>query len=102
MRIAVVLMLCIVSVEVWGSYRVHQLKVTYAKTKVNKVRSETVLSILDHVQYQNYHGGYKIQSIQLLDHWYCPGDTSRHQFCKKPKVKQGILVEDPTKRATIK
>ena len=97
-----VLLPCITSVPVLASYRVHQLRVNYNNGKSGGKRSVTVLSILDHVQYQTYNGGYNIVKVQLLDHWYCPGDTSRKQYCKKPKIKQGILVEDNTRRSAIK
>lgn len=67
-----------------ASYRVHQLKLTYYSNQGTAEKEEVVLSTLDHLQYEHYHGGYRVLRAELVDTWYCPGDTSRHVFCPKP------------------
>lgn len=82
-----ILLLCDLA---WGSYRVHRLKVRHYDAYGRLKRTEFVLSSLDHVQYEHYHGGYRWDRVELVDTWYCPGDTSRRRFCPKPKVKDRL------------
>ena len=71
-----------------AAYRVYQLKITtydYYGKKVGKPR--VILSTLDYLQYEHYHGGYRRMHVQMLDTWYCPGDTRNFRpYCPKPRV----------------
>lgn len=67
-----------------ASYRVYQLKVTRYDSSQRIRAVQIVLSTLDHLQYENYYGGYGSAKVEFLDSWYCPGDTSRRQYCKNP------------------
>lgn len=68
-----------------GSYRVHKLKITHLNLKGRPTRIETVVSSLDHLQYGSYHDLYGRAQVELVDTWYCPGDTSYRRYCPKPK-----------------
>ncbi len=80
-----------------AGYRVHQLKITYYDFAGKPRQTETVLSSLDQLQYEHYHGGYRTMKVELVDTWYCPGDTSRRAYCDKPKIAQtrGPASADP-------
>ncbi len=68
-----------------GSYRVYQLRLRHydqvGKKRINRV----VLTLMDPIQYESFNGGPRVMSVELLDTWYCPGDTSRKKYCKRPK-----------------
>ncbi|MFM8312760.1 MAG: hypothetical protein ACKOA8_00575, partial [Deltaproteobacteria bacterium] len=68
-----------------ASYRIYQLRLRHydqlGKKKINRV----ILSFMDPKQYESFHGGPAVMSVEMLDTWYCPGDTSRKKYCKKPK-----------------
>ncbi len=80
-----------------ASYRVHELKISYYDPSGVPVKTETVLSTLDHLQYEHYHSGFRVIRAELKDTWYCPGDTSRKKFCEKPKdqASRGPASTDP-------
>lgn len=67
-----------------ASYRVFALRVSYFEPSGKLSRTKDVLSTLDPLQYEHYRGGYRSQKVELVDTWYCPGDTSRRRHCKKP------------------
>lgn len=84
-----------------GSYRVHQLKVIQYDAFGKPKKTEVVLSTLDHLQYEHYHGGYRWARVELMDTWYCPGDTSRKKYCKKPVLKERDIASEKEKRTAI-
>ena len=71
-----------------AAYRVYQLKVRSFDERSRPQKTAVVLSNLDPQQYEHYHSGYGRMIVNLVDTWYCPGDTSGKAYCKKPKVKQ--------------
>ncbi len=94
------------SLPVSAAYRLYQLKVTQYDPSLKKEVSRIVTSSLDHLQYEHYHSGYKALKVELVDTWYCPGDTSRHKPCTKPKEKKPqardlATAYDKPKRAPI-
>ena len=68
-----------------AAFRLYQLKVSYQDPQLKKEVTKTVMSTLDHLQYEHYHSGYGRMKVTLVDTWYCPGDTARKKYCKKPK-----------------
>ncbi len=86
----------------WAGYRVHQLKVTHYSPKGKVAATEKVLSTLDPYQYEHHHGGFRNMRVVMEDTWYCPGDTSRQEYCTKPKSspRRGPASTDP-KRGEI-
>jgi hypothetical protein len=69
-----------------ASYRVHVLKLTHYNGAGKPIKQEKVLSTLDHLQYEHWHSGYRVMKAELVDTWYCPGDTSGHrELCPKPE-----------------
>jgi hypothetical protein len=80
----ILLLALVLTFSVEASYRVHQLKLTYYDNQGTVVKEETVLSTLDHLQYEHYHGGFRTVRAQLEDTWYCAGDTSRKALCPRP------------------
>ena len=50
------------------------------------------LSSLDHLQWEHIYSSYAMTKVELLDTWYCPGDTSRRGYCPKPK---GVRTRGP-------
>jgi hypothetical protein len=86
----------------FASYRVHSLKVTEFDPRGRVLRSRLVLSVLDHLQWEHVHASYRWAKVELVDTWYCPGDTSRRTFCKKPR---GVKTRGPAstldKRGTL-
>ena len=89
MRFLLALSLLCASCE--ASYRVYKLRVRHFDFQGKPTRVESVLSNLDPYQYAHYHGGYGVSKVELVDTWYCPGDTSRKEYCKKPKSGLGLL-----------
>jgi len=87
-------LLFVASQSAHASYRVYQLKVQHYDAKGKPKKIEKVLSTLDSVQYENYHGGYRSTKVELLDTWFCPGDTSRKKYCPKPKDRSVAGKED--------
>ncbi len=81
----VTLILAVVCSGAMASYRVHVLKLTHYNTAGKPIKQEKVLSTLDHLQYEHWHSGYRVMKAELMDTWYCPGDTSGHrELCPKP------------------
>lgn len=70
-----------------AAYRVYKLEVNAFDERNRPLKKQIVLSTLDPLQYENYHGGYGRAVIKLVDSWFCPGDTSRQRYCSKPKIK---------------
>lgn len=69
-----------------ASYRVYKLKIEFYDAYGKLLKTDHVLSTLDHLQYEHYHGGYRWTRVQLADTWYCPGDTGRlRPYCPRPK-----------------
>ncbi len=85
------------SQSAWASYRVYQIKVIRWGTTGAAGPQEMVLSTLDPVQYRQFHGGAKVLQTELVDTWYCPGDTSGKALCEKPKTAptRGVASTDP-------
>ncbi len=50
-----------------ASYRVHQLRINYLDSFGKVKKREVVLSTLDHLQYEHYHGGYRWTRVELVD-----------------------------------
>ncbi len=86
-----------------ASYRIYQLRLRHydqlGKKKINRV----ILSFMDPKQYESFHGGPAVMSVEMLDTWYCPGDTSRKKYCKKPKEapERWPANLDPPKRTKL-
>lgn len=85
----------------FASYRVYQLRVTHWDVKGNPKNKEVVMSTLDHLQYEHYHGSFGRAQVEYLDSWYCPGDTSRRSFCQKPKSPERTITSEREKRRPI-
>lgn len=79
-----------ISVNAFASYRVYKLRVTQYDISTKKNITRVVTSTLDHLQYESYHAGYGRMKVDLVDTWYCPGDTSRKKYCDKPKEKDTV------------
>ena len=73
-----------------AAYRVFKLEVRSFDERNRPLKKQVVLSNLDPNQYENYHGGYGKTEVKLLDTWFCPGDTSRHAYCPKPKESSSL------------
>lgn len=103
MRLFTILMF-LIPVSLFAGFRVYQLKVDYYDPSGRKERSEVVLSQLDHLQYEHWHGGYGNSLVTYIDSWYCPGDTSRKVYCDKPREKdivRGPAAYDREKRMPL-
>lgn len=101
----IVLVVGVDTYQALAAYRVYELKITpYAATAAkgknsnarpkSRPKSRKVLSTVDHLQWGALYAQTRGESVQLVDTWYCPGDTSRKGLCKKPKEKKR-LVRDP-------
>jgi len=75
------------SLSASAAYRVYQLKVIFFDEKNKPREPNKILTTLDPYQYEHYHSGYNRLKIELIDTWFCPGDTHAKSFCKKPKNK---------------
>ena len=103
-RVAVGLWLAALSWLFWAepcvaSYRVYKLKIKHYDTKGKLTRNHTVMSFLDAYQYPAYYGTARI-TVEMLDTWYCPGDTHSREMCQKPKPKmptRGLASTEPTR-----
>ena len=80
-----ILILLITSLPAHAAYRLYKLRVTHHDENGKPKKKETVTSTLDPYQYEHYHAGYRWMRVDLLDTWYCPGDTSRKKPCAKPR-----------------
>lgn len=88
----------------WGAYRVYKLRVVSFNERNRPNTQNAVLTTLDPNQYQFYHSGFGRMEVKLVDTWYCPGDTSNKNFCKKPKdrrMQRGPAGEFAPKRDEI-
>lgn len=84
-----VLLLLSASANSFASYRVHKLKLIYLDASGKVERTAEVLSTLDHYQYEHYHADYGEVKVEMLDTWFCPGDTRLYRkYCEKPKVRE--------------
>lgn len=91
MRLVILALLVLFSLqEARASYRLYQLKVTYLDSGTKKSRDQTILTTLDPYQWENYYGEWSLVKVEMLDTWYCPGDTSYHRYCDKPKVNDRV------------
>lgn len=92
-----------------GAFRIYKLRLIHYDAFGNFSKKETVLSTLDPFQYEHYYGGYRWTRVEMVNTWYCPGDTSRKRFCDEPKVPQrtpaslerGKRVEIPFNRQPV-
>jgi hypothetical protein len=57
-----------------------------------------MLSTMDYLQYEHYHTGFRRDRVELLDTWYCPGDTGTKTYCPKPKWKDAWAYDPREKR----
>lgn len=69
----------------FAAYRVYQLKVIHYDERNRPSSKGTVITNLDPYQYEHYQGEFGRMRVEMVDTWYCPGDTSRQAYCKKPK-----------------
>ena len=86
------------SESIFASYRVYKLRVTQFSYNGQKRGSRIEMSTLDSYQYEHLNGGYRWTRVEMLDTWYCPGDTSHKKYCKKPKElrpRQPASLEHP-------
>lgn len=99
--VVLILGICVSRAE--ASYRVYQLRVRHYDQTAKKRISRTFLTFLDPVQYESFNGGPGLMKVEMLDTWYCPGDTSRKRYCKKPKdpVERGPASLDHPKRTNL-
>jgi TatA/E family protein of Tat protein translocase len=94
MRLPLLLKLIVVGTFALGggadaAYRVFKLKVTTYDPKNRPKKVRIVLSTVDHLQYQYFYNVALTEKVELLDHWYCPGDTGNYRaLCKPPKEKK--------------
>ena len=74
-----------------SEYRAYQYMVKSIETLPDKesVISSIVVSTLAPVSYVAYHGGNQSTTINLLNSWICPGDTSQKNICSSPQIKEG-------------
>lgn len=82
------LFMMLFSFSAQGAFRLYKLKVTYRDPQLKRDVTKNVTTTLDHLQYEHYHSGYGRMKVELLDTWYCPGDTARKKLCKKPKERK--------------
>lgn len=94
MRVLAIIGLLFFCLEVKAAYRVYKLKVTQYEATMKRNIVRTLLSTLDHLQYENYNAGYGVQKVVLVDTWYCPGDTRGKPLCPKPKFKPSPSARD--------
>ena len=90
--------------ECFGAYRVYQLRLTRYDAKGRVKSVDKVLSTLDHLQYSAYGSEYGQAKVDLIDTWYCPGDTGGQKYCPKPKernLQRGPAGLFSGKRTTI-
>ena|SRR3989338_8957993 len=92
-----------------AAFRVYKHRLTHYDAYGNFVKKETVLTTLDHLQYEHYYGGFRWTRVDMVDTWYCPGDTSRRKFCDPPKerdrvpasLERGKRIELPYNRQPV-
>jgi hypothetical protein len=91
------------STSTFASYRVYQLRLRHFDQTAKKKMSEVVVTTMDSEQYQSFHGGSNLMKVEMLDTWYCPGDTSHKKYCKKPKepIDRGPASLDHPKRINL-
>lgn len=80
----VALLLFFLSLTSQAAYRVFQLKIISYDEKNRPKKQNKVLTTLDPYQYENYHGGFGRMKVEMIDTWFCPGDTHAKTYCKKP------------------
>lgn len=93
MKYISLLILLIVSNNVFAEYRVYQYIVKNKIQFNDSPKSHMVTSTLDPVTYVSYNGGKSIITVNLLRTWLCPGHTARKDICKSPYQK----ILDPKK-----
>lgn len=84
------MVLVLFSLSAQGAFRVYKHRVIHYDAFGNVVKKETVVTTLDYLQYEHYHSGYRWARVEMVDTWYCPGDTSRRKYCDPPKSQNRI------------
>jgi len=87
----------------FGAYRVFQLRIYVYDSEGKRIENTySILSNLDHQQYQNYHAGNPLIKVVTIDSWYCPGDTRGfRKYCSKPKIKEFSPTLERAKRVNL-
>ena len=75
-------------IHAFAGYRVYQLKLEYLGLDGTVTKEREIRTNLDPYQYEHYHAGYGRMRVQMVDTWFCPGDTSFKSYCDKPKVRE--------------
>jgi len=98
----VLLLILLICGNAHASYRAFKLRLRHFDAKGKPLKTEVVTSSLDPSQYEHYHGMYRWTKVELIDTWYCPGDTSRKKYCPKPKTPDRYLASGDEKRTPVK
>lgn len=102
MRFGLIIFLACLCLPLEASYRVYKLRVSQFDSVGRKRGSRIEHSTLDPIQYESLNGGYRWTRVEMLDTWYCPGDTSRKKYCAKPKEPvRGPASLDHPKRSNL-
>lgn len=103
LSVLIIMTLALLGTNAHASYRVYQLRLRHYDQTGKKKINRTVLTLMDPKQYASFHGGPYVMGIEMLDTWYCAGDTSHKQYCKKPKdpVERAPASFDHPKRSKI-
>ena len=96
-----ILLLLVACTTSHASYRAYKLKVIHYTAFGKISHTELVTSILDPYQYEHYHSGYRWDRIEMVDTWYCPGDTSRKPICNKPRVREVDYTAEKDRRVAL-
>ena len=86
--LALLLMLPLSAMSEYRAYQYLVVSKPEEQTQLTKSKSVVINSSLNPISYMTYHGGEKIVRIQLLNSWYCPGNTSKKEICPAPKLRK--------------
>ena len=78
----------------FAQYRVYQYSVRTLLDKPHDNQSYLVISTLNPVAYQAYHGGADAIHLDIVRSWMCMGNTGNgKEICKSPeeRLAQGVL-----------
>jgi hypothetical protein len=81
LKLFVIIISCLVSIQAYAEYRVYQY---YAHSKIQNLTEtpyEIITSTLDPKSYLAYHGGKESLELNLLRSWMCVGNTSKQEVC---------------------